>query len=245
MSEKRVALVTGASRGIGKGIADRLADQGRHVVLVSRNEGPLQEVKAAIEARGGMATVRTADVGDSGSLAEVVSSVAKDLGRLDILVNNAGVLRDNLLLRMSDEEWDDVLRINLKSVFVACRAAVRPMMSGRYGRIVNIGSISGLIGRPGQANYSAAKAGLIGLTRAIAKEFGAKGVTANVVAPGFIDTDMTADLPDSLRAEVISATPQRRIGTVDDVVAAACFLASDEASYITGQVLCVDGGMSL
>lgn len=245
MSETRVALITGASRGIGRSIAEHLARAGRHVVLLARNEAQLAEVASAITACGGSASICACDIGDSDALGEAVMSTVRNHGRLDILVNNAGILRDNLLLRMSDEEFDDVLRLNLRSVFVTCRAAARPMMSKRFGRIVNIGSISGVIGRPGQANYSAAKAGLIGLTKSIAKEFAAKGVTVNVVAPGWIETDMTAKVPESVRDEARALTPARRLGQPDEVACAVTFLASDEAGYITGQVLCVDGGMGM
>ncbi len=245
MTEQRVAIVTGASRGIGRAISQRLARDGRHVVLVSRSEKDLQTLADSIAAAGGTASVRTCDVGDSTALGDLVTSVAKDLGRLDILVNNAGITRDGLLLRMSDEDWDDVIRVNLRSAFAATRAAVRPMMSGRFGRLVNIGSVSGVIGRPGQANYAASKAALIGFTKSVAKEFGGKGITANVVAPGFIETDMTADLPDSVKDEARSATALRRFGKPEEIAATTAFLCSDDGGYITGQVICVDGGMAM
>jgi len=172
----------------------------------------------------------------------MMESVLDTHGRLDILVNNAGVTRDGLILRMSDDDFDTVLNLNLRSVFRLCRAAARPMMRGRFGRIVNISSVVGIFGNGGQANYAASKAGLIGLTRSIGKELGAKGVTANVVAPGFVETDMTADLPADLLAEAVKRLPARRAGTPDEIAHAVGFLASDEAAYITGQVLCVDGG---
>lgn len=245
MSDKRVAIVTGASRGIGRAIAVRLAAEGRHVVLMSRSEGPLNDLKTTIESSGGVASVCACDVGDGSALADAISSTAKELGRLDILVNNAGITRDGLLLRMSDEDFDDVIRVDLTSVFVAVRAAARPMMSGRFGRIVTIGSVTGVLGRPGQANYAAAKSGIIGFSKSVARELGGKGITANVIAPGFIETDMTAELPESVKEEARGATPLRRFGKPEDIAAATAFLTSEEAGYITGQVLCVDGGMAM
>ncbi|MFG0330885.1 MAG: 3-oxoacyl-[acyl-carrier-protein] reductase [Phycisphaerales bacterium] len=245
MSEKRVAIVTGASRGIGRAIAERLAADGHHVVLMSRSEGPLNDLRASIEAAGGEASVHACDVGDAAALADAIGSVAKERGRIDILVNNAGITRDGLILRMTEEDFDDVIRVNLKSTFVAMKAAARPMMSNRYGRVVNIGSISGLGGRPGQANYAAAKAGLVGMTKSAAKELGAKGITFNVVAPGFIETDMTSSLPDGVKNEALGATPIRRFGQPEDVAAMVSFLASEQAGFITGQVIAVDGGMAM
>lgn len=244
-SNTRVAVVTGASRGIGRAIALRLAQEGRHVALVSRSAGPLSEVKAQIQEAGGAASVHAVDVGDAGALAAAIDDIASSLGRLDILVNNAGVTRDNLALRMSDEEFDEVINVNLRAAFVACRAAARPMMRGRFGRIVNIGSTSGVIGNPGQANYCAAKAGLIGLTKSLARELGSKGVTANVVAPGFIETDMTASLPEQVIERVLAATSIRRVGTVADIAQAVSYVSSDGAGYLTGQVICVDGGLTM
>lgn len=244
-TEQRVAVVTGASRGIGRSIATRLAADGRKVVLVSRSQGPLGEVKSAIEQAGGAASVCAIDVGDRDAWADAVAQIAKDQGRLDILVNNAGITRDNLSLRMSNDEWDEVIAVNLTSAFVAIRAAARPMMRGKFGRIVNISSTSGLVGNSGQANYAAAKAGLIGLTKTIAKELGGKGITANVVAPGFIDTDMTADLPAEIKEGVIKLQCVRRTGVGDDIAAAVSFLTADDAGFITGQVIAVDGGMTM
>lgn len=243
--ERRVALVTGASRGIGKAIALRLGRDGRHVVLVSRTEGPLSEVKAEIEEAGGSAGVAAVDVGDHEALRTLTEKVIADLGRLDILVNNAGVTRDNLVLRMSDDEFDQVLRINLTAAFVTARAAARAMMRNRFGRIVNIGSTSGVVGNAGQANYAAAKAGLIGLTKSLARELGGKGVTANVIAPGFIETDMTSGLPDEVRQAVMKAMAVRRLGTADDIAAAVSYVSSDDAGYLTGQTICVDGGLTM
>lgn len=241
----RVALVTGAGRGIGKAIALRLARDGRHVVLVGRSPGPLSEVKALAEDAGGLATLRTADVGKGAELTAVIDAVASDLGRLDILVNNAGITKDMLALRLSDEDWNEVIRVNLTSAFVAIRAAARHMMRARFGRIINIGSTSGLVGNAGQANYAAAKAGLVGLTKTIARELGAKGITCNLVAPGYIQTDMTHSLPDEIKQKVLDMTAVRRLGTPDDIAAGVAYVASDEAGFLTGQVLTIDGGMTM
>jgi len=245
MPDTRIAIVTGASRGIGRSIAERLAADGRHVVLVSRSEAPLNDLKASIEAAGGAASVTAVDVGDSAAFGAAVEQIAAEHGRLDILVNNAGITRDNLLMRMSDEEFDEVIRVNLKSAFVACRAAARPMMKGRFGRIVNISSTSGVVGNSGQANYAAAKAGLIGFTKTLARELGGKGVTANIVAPGFIETDMTAGLPDEIKEGVQKLQAVRRLGAAADIAAAVSYLTSDDAGFVTGQTLCVDGGMTM
>jgi 3-oxoacyl-[acyl-carrier protein] reductase len=243
--DTRIAIVTGASRGIGRAIAERLAADGRHVVLISRSEAPLNDLKASIEAAGGAASVKAVDVGDSAAFGTAVEEIASQHGRLDILVNNAGITRDNLIMRMSDAEFDEVIRVNLTSAFVACRAAARPMMKGRFGRIVNISSTSGVVGNAGQANYAAAKAGLIGLTKTLARELGGKGVTANVVAPGFIETDMTAGLPAEIKEGVQKLQAVRRLGAPADIAAAVSYLTSDEAGFITGQTLCVDGGMTM
>jgi len=242
---QRVAFITGASRGIGKAIAIRLAKAGNHVVLCARSEGPLSELKAHIEANGGTATVAVADVADSKSLTEAITKAVASAGRLDILVNNAGITKDGLLLRMSDEDWDAVVDTNLKSAFVACRVAAREMMRNRFGRIINISSTSGVVGNAGQANYAAAKAGLIGLTKTIARELGGKGVTANVIAPGWIDTDMTNNLPEEIKKGVLAMTAVKRLGTGDDIAAAVAFVASDDAGFLTGQTIVVDGGMTM
>lgn len=244
-SEVRVAFVTGASRGIGRAIAMRLARDGRHVVLVSRSEGPLSDVKHQIESAGGKASVRAVDVADSKALAAAVEGVAEEFGRLDILVNNAGITKDGLILRMSDEDWQTVIQTNLTSAFVACRAAARAMMRGKFGRIVNIASTSGVVGNAGQANYAAAKAGLIGFSKTIAKELGGKGVTCNVIAPGFIETDMTANLAAEIKEGVLKLMAVKRLGTSDDIAAATAYCTSDEAGFLTGQVICVDGGLTM
>jgi len=214
-------------------------------VAVARSKGPLDELVAEIRAAGGQATAMPCDLADSAAVTAMVEAVAKNLGRIDILVNNAGITRDNLILRMSDDEWDDVINTNLKAVFVACRAAARPMMKGRFGRIVNIASTSGLVGNPGQANYAAAKAGLTGLTKTIARELGGKGITANVIAPGFIQTEMTANLPAEVIDKVKAAMALKSLGTPGDIAAAVAYATSDEAGFLTGQTIAVDGGMTM
>jgi len=242
---QRVALVTGASRGIGAAIGLALAQQGRHVVLVARNTEKLEEVKGQIESQGGSAAIASCDVSDADALIAVIEAVATEHKRLDILVNNAGITRDNLLLRMSDEEFDQVINTNLRAVFVACRAALRPMMRGKWGRIINIGSVSGSVGNAGQANYAAAKAGIIGLTKSLGKEMAAKNITANVVSPGFIETDMTDVLPDQVKEFALTATPMKRFGQAEEVAATVAYLAGEQSGFTTGQVICVDGGMTM
>ncbi len=241
----RIALVTGASRGIGAAIAHALAKQGRHVVLMARNADKLNEVAKAITDGGGKASVITCDIGDAKALEAAIEKVASDHGRLDILVNNAGITRDGLVLRMSDEQFDEVINTNLKSAFVASRTALRPMMRGKWGRIINIGSVSGLVGNAGQANYATAKAGLVGLTKSLAKEMAAKNITANVVAPGFIETDMTDVLPQQVKDMAVEHTPLRRMGKTCEIAAAVAYFASEEAGFTTGQVIAVDGGMTM
>ena len=241
----RLAIVTGASRGIGAAIALALGKQGRHVVLMARDEAKLNEVAGQITTAGGKASVRVCDVSNHAALAETIEAIADEHKRLDILVNNAGITRDNLMMRMSDDEFDSVINTNLRAVFVTCRAALRPMMRGKWGRIINIGSVSGLVGNAGQANYAAAKAGLAGMTKSIAKEMAAKNITANVVAPGFIETDMTGGLPQQVKDIAISHTPVKRFGQPNEIAAAVAFLASEEAGFITGQTLAVDGGMTM
>ena len=242
----KVALVTGGSRGIGRAIALRLAAEGADLAICARNVAAAGEVAAAIEALGRRCLVRQADVADAEQAAELVAATIAELGRLDVLVNNAGVTRDNLLMRMKEEDWDEVLAINLKGAFNCVRAAVRPMLKARGGRIVNITSVVGLLGNAGQANYAASKAGLIGLTKSLARELASRGITANAVAPGLVpETGMTAGLTQQQQEQMIATVPLGRAGTPEDVAHAVAFLASDQAAYITGQVLSVDGGMAM
>jgi 3-oxoacyl-[acyl-carrier protein] reductase len=239
----QVAVVTGASQGLGRAIAEALAAAGATVALVARSAGKLADVAAGIRASGGTAEEFPCDVSKGDEVANVVEQVVEKLGRLDILVNNAGVTRDTLLPRMSDEEWDEVLTTNLRGPFLFMRAASRPMMQQRYGRIINVSSVSGLIGNPGQANYSASKAGLVGLTRTVSKELAGRKVTVNAVAPGFIASDMTAALGPALLDEVKKRVPAKRLGEAWEIAEAVLFLAAPSSSYITGQVLVVDGGL--
>ena len=240
----RVAIVTGASRGIGRAIALRLAAAGARIVAGARADHA-HSVVGEIDAAGGTAVGVTLEVTESASVSGMVQTALDRFGRIDVLVNNAGIVRDQLLLRMKPEDWDAVIATNLTAAFACCRAVLRPMVKQRSGRIVNIGSVVGQTGNPGQANYAASKAGLVGFTRSLALEVASRGITANVVAPGLIETDMTAALDKRARDALCSRIPMRRLGTPDDVAGAVCFLVSDEASYITGQVLSINGGMSL
>ena len=236
--------MTGANRGIGRAIALRLAQDGFTLALIARNADALSKVQTEITNAGGNATTHVCDLADTASYTSTIESIVEQYGRLDVLVNNAGMTRDGLMLRMSEKDFDDVLTVNLKAVFAGCKAAARPMMRGRFGRMINITSVTGLCGNAGQANYAAAKAGLIGLTKTIAKEFGSKGITANAVAPGFIETDMTAVLGEEIREGIESTVPLRRYGQPEEIAAAVSFLASEGGGYVTGQVLVVDGGLT-
>jgi 3-oxoacyl-[acyl-carrier protein] reductase len=243
LSEK-VAIVTGGSRGIGRAIALGLAGAGAAVAVNYKgNQAAADEVVRAIEAIGGQALAVQADVSVPEDVERLFKAVAERFGRLDILVNNAGITRDTLLLRMKEADFDSVLDTNLRGAFLCTKAALRPMTKARGGRIINITSVVGLIGNAGQANYSAAKAGLIGFTKAVAREMASRAITANAVAPGYVDTEMTAGLGDQIKAAILENIPLGRLGTPEDIANTVCFLASDAAAYITGQTITVDGGM--
>jgi 3-oxoacyl-[acyl-carrier protein] reductase len=240
----KTALVTGGSRGIGRAIGFRLATQGADVAFTYRgNAAAAAEAKGAIEALGRRALAIQADARAPETADGVVKAVLEAFGRLDILVNNAGVTRDDLIMRMTEEAWREVIETNLSGAFWMTKAVTRPMLKARAGRIINITSVSGQAGQMGQANYSSAKAGLIGLTKATARELASRSITANAVAPGFVLTELTKDLPEALTAELTARTPLGRFGTTEEIASAVAFLASDEAAFITGQVLAVDGGL--
>ena len=238
----KVAIVTGASRGIGRGIAALMAARGAHVVAAARGDHAAGTV-AEIQAAGGRAEAASLDVTDSGAVEAFVAGVLARHGRIDILVNNAGITRDQLMLRMKRDDWDQVMATNLTAAFTCSQAVLKPMIKQRRGRIVSVSSVVGQMGNAGQANYAASKAGLIGFSKALAREVASRSVTVNVVAPGLIDTDMTRAITDKAQVDWASQIPLGRLGATADVAAAVCFLASDEASYITGQVLAVNGGM--
>jgi 3-oxoacyl-[acyl-carrier protein] reductase len=237
----RSALVTGSTRGIGRAIAETLAQCGAKVAVVGRDRGRAEETAAQLPNGSGRGFA--CDVADAASVTKLVEDVEKELGSVDILVNNAGVTRDNLLIRLKDDDWDAVIDANLRGAFVAIRAATRGMMKRRWGRVINIASVVGVIGNKGQANYAASKAGLIGLTKSVAKELASRNILANAVAPGFIETDMTAGMSAEARATLSQQIPLERLGTPNDIAGVVGFLASEYATYITGQVFVVDGGM--
>ena len=239
----KVAIITGASRGIGKAIATQLSICGANVILTARNKKGLNAVKKSINAQGRLAEAIVSDVSSMSSLEELSANAINKFGRIDILVNNAGITHDNIIMRMKEEDWDSVLNINLKGCFNGIKAVTRPMIKNRGGRIINITSVIGQIGNAGQCNYSASKAGIIGLTKSMAKELGTCNITVNAVAPGYISTDMTNKLNADMKNKIKSCIPLGRLGTPNDVANLVCFLASEEAGYITGQTFNVDGGM--
>ncbi|MCX5644453.1 MAG: 3-oxoacyl-[acyl-carrier-protein] reductase [Phycisphaerae bacterium] len=245
MAEKRLAVVTGAARGIGRAIVFELLRQGRIVAGLDIIEDQLKDLERAVKEAGFEVLTRCVDITQTEKFTEVLESLASDFGGIGILVNNAGITKDNLLIRMTDEEFDKVIAVNLRAAFVAIRAAAKSMLRNKFGRVINISSVSGVMGNAGQANYSASKAGLIGLAKTTARELAKKNVTANCIAPGFIDTEMARKLPALVIEAAVQLIPMRRMGTIEDVAKAVAFLTSDDAGYITGQVLCVDGGMAM
>lgn len=246
MLEGKIALVTGASRGIGKEIAIALAKEGAFVAVnYNGSEQKAQEVIEAIEAQGGKAKAYQCNVSDFEASAGLIQEIVAEYGRIDILVNNAGITKDNLLMKMKEEEFDQVININLKGTFNCIKHISRQMLKQKAGKIINISSVSGVLGNPGQANYCASKAGVIGLTKSAARELASRGITVNAVAPGFINTEMTEVLADSVKMSAVGQIPLGRFGEVKEIADTVCFLASDKANYITGQVICVDGGMAM
>jgi len=245
MPEKRLAVVTGAARGIGRAIVLELLRQGRLVAGLDVNSEQLGELENVVKEAGFSCKTCRVDITDTAAFTEILESLAAESGGIGILVNNAGITRDKLILQMSDEDFDSVVNVNLRAAFIAMRIAARSMVRNKFGRIISLSSVAGVIGNAGQSNYAASKAGLIGLTKTVARELARKNVTANCVAPGFIVTDMTDKLPEPVKEAAKQLIPLRRFGSVDDVAKAIAFFASDEAGYITGQVLCVDGGMAM
>ncbi len=244
--QDKIVVVTGASRGIGKGIALALAGQGATIVVnYNQSAEAAEAVVKALEALGAQALAVQADVSTEAGANALIETTVKTYGKIDVLVNNAGITRDNVIMLMKTDDFDDVIQTNLRSAWLCSKAAVRSMMRKRYGRIINITSVSGIMGQAGQTNYSASKAGLIGLTKSLAREVASRGITVNAVAPGLIDTDLTESLPEDLRKQSEAVIPLGRWGSVEDVAASVAFLASDTAGYITGQVLGVDGGLSM
>ena len=245
MAEKRLAVVTGAARGIGRAIVLELLKQGCEVAGIDINAEQLNELADVVKQAGFTCETCCVDITDTDAFTGVLEALASKYGGIGILVNNAGITRDRLILQMSNEDFDKVIDVNLRAAFVATRVAARSMVRNKFGRIISLSSVSGLIGNAGQSNYAASKAGLVGLTKTVARELARKNITANCVAPGFIDTEMTAKLPDAVKEAAKEMIPLRRMGSAEDVAKAVAFLAGEKAGYITGQVLCVDGGMAM
>ena len=240
--KNKIAIVTGASQGIGKTTAELFSKSGAHVVCIARNEEKIKNLANTISKNGHSASYFPCDISDGDLIQNTIKSVINDYGKIDILINNAGITRDSLVLRMKDHQWDEVLNTNLKGAFYATKSVLRSMMKNKYGRIINITSIVGLQGNSGQSNYSASKAGLIGFSQSVAKEVASRGITINCIAPGWIETEMTNDLPQNLKSEIIKNIPIGKTGTTEDIAYTALFLASKESKYITGQTITVDGG---
>ena len=245
MSEKRLAVVTGAARGIGRAIVLELLKHGRIVAGLDINAQQLTELENVVKEAGFSCETYCVDITDTTEFTKVLESLASEYGGIGILVNNAGITRDKLILQMTDEDFDKVIGVNLRAAFIATRIAARSMVRNKFGRIISLSSVAGVMGNAGQSNYAASKAGLIGMTKSVARELARKNVTANCIAPGFIVTEMTDKLPEAVKEAAKQMIPLRRLGSVDDVAKAAAFLTSDQAAYITGQVLCVDGGMAM
>jgi 3-oxoacyl-[acyl-carrier protein] reductase len=245
MSEKRLAVVTGAARGIGRAIVIELLKQGRVVAGLDINAEQLGELERVVEEAGFGVVTRCVDITDTAALTETLDGLADEYGGIGILVNNAGITRDKLMMQMKEEDFDKVINVNLRAAFMATTVVLRSMVRNKFGRIVNVSSVAGVMGQAGSSNYAASKAGLIGMTKSVAREVGKKNITANCIAPGFIMTEMTEILADAVKTAAKEIIPVKRFGTVEDVARAAAFLASDKAGYITGQVLCVDGGMAM